>query len=140
VDTGNTKWVEVNECQDKEQKEQEYMDYACSNGVCTYSVTDTQWIDTGNTQNKPDGTDCGSDGWVDTGNTRWVDVNECQDKEQKEQEYMDYACSNGVCTYSVTDTQWIDTGNTQNKPDGTICGCTARNTLKRCYGGVCMVH
>jgi hypothetical protein len=25
----------------------------------------------------------------------------------------------------------------QNKDDGTICSCTARNTLKRCYGGVC---
>jgi hypothetical protein len=37
----------------------------------------------------------------------------------------------------VTDTKWVDTGNTRNKDDGTICGCTASNTLKRCYGGVC---
>jgi hypothetical protein len=25
----------------------------------------------------------------------------------------------------------------RNKPDGTICGCTASNTLKSCYSGVC---
>jgi hypothetical protein len=142
ADTGNTRWIDVNECREKEQKEQEYRDYACSNGACTYSVTDTQWLDTGNTRNKPtrnkpDGTDCGSDAWVDTGNTDWVDVNECKEKERKEQEYHDYACSNGACTYNVTGTQWVDTGNTRNKPDGTICGCTASNTLKRCYSGVC---
>jgi hypothetical protein len=52
-----------------------------------------------------------TDGWEDTGNTKWV--------------------------HSVTSTQWVDTGNTRNKPDGTICGCTASNTLKRCYSGVC---
>jgi hypothetical protein len=59
------------------------------------------------------------DGWVDTGNMRWVDDpgNECKEKEQKEQEYHDYSCSGGNCTYSVTETQWIDTGNTRNKPD-----------------------
>lgn len=37
----------------------------------------------------------------------------------------------------MTDTKWVDTGNTRNKDDGTVCGCTASNTLKRCYGGVC---
>ncbi len=37
----------------------------------------------------------------------------------------------------MTGTQWIDTGNTRNKPEGTICGCTASNTLKGCDGGVC---
>jgi hypothetical protein len=26
-----------------------------------------------------------NDSWEDTGNTRWVDVSECQEKEQKEQ-------------------------------------------------------
>ena len=78
-----------------------------------------------------------TDDWVDTDNTKWVEVNECQEKERKEQEYRDYACSNGVCTYSVTDTQWLDTGNTRNKDDGTICGCTANNTLKTCYDGIC---
>jgi hypothetical protein len=78
-----------------------------------------------------------TDGWVDTGKTDWVEVNECQEKERKEQEYRDYYCSGGACTSSVTGTQWVDTGTTRNKPDGTICGCTASNTLKRCYSGVC---
>jgi GH25 family lysozyme M1 (1,4-beta-N-acetylmuramidase) len=78
------------------------------------------------------------DGWIDTGNTKWVDENDCREKEQKEQKYRDYYCSGSACTYSETGTpRWIDTGNTQNKPEGTICGCTASNTLKRCYGGVC---
>jgi predicted secreted protein len=83
-----------------------------------------EWLETGNTRNKPDGTDCGSDGWEETGNTSWEEdpENECNDKEHKEQEYRDYACSNGVCTYNVTETQWLETGNTRNKPDGTDCG------------------
>jgi hypothetical protein len=79
------------------------------------------------------------DGWVDTVNTSWFPDtgNECKEKEQKEQEYRDYACSNGACTYSVTDTQWVETGDTRNKPNGTICGCTANNTRKACYEGNC---
>ncbi|NAT10716.1 hypothetical protein C4E22_04090 [ANME-1 cluster archaeon AG-394-G06] len=251
IDTGNTRWIDdpENDCKEKKQKEQEYHDYTCSDGTCTYSVTDTQWIDTGDTQNKPEGTICGctanntlktcyegtctdtgicnstncsadvacdgkepgescgpgricnstckcvdkpecegtntscgiypncenctekdgcypygdgceerdyycksnevgcdythsnrhTDGWKDTGKTRWVDdlENDCKEKKQKEQEYHDYTCSDGTCTGSVTDTQWIDTGDTQNKPDGTICGCTASNTLKTCKDSIC---
>ena len=33
--------------------------------------------------------------------------------------------------------RWLDTGNMQNKADGTICGCTANKTLKRCYDCIC---
>nr|QNO55532.1 hypothetical protein IBJMOJJD_00017 [Methanosarcinales archaeon ANME-1 ERB7] len=51
-----------------------------------------------------------TDSWVDTGNTRWVDENECEEKEQKEQEYRDYKCSAGSGYYSITDTKWVDTG------------------------------
>ncbi|HCO95343.1 MAG TPA: hypothetical protein DIU00_15575 [Phycisphaerales bacterium] len=104
----------------------EYRDYYCSDGGCTYTVTSSE--------------DCNDyDEWVDTGVTRWIDdpANECKEKEQKEQEYHDYTCSGGSCDYSVTDTRWIDTGNTSDKPDGTICGCTANNTLKRCAAGNC---
>jgi hypothetical protein len=105
--------------------------FSCDGSSCT---DHTSWVDDQLVENC-----CDNDGWVDTGNTRWVDDpgNECKEKEQKEQEYRDYACSNGVCTHSVTDTQWLDTGNTGNKPDGTICGCTANNTLKKCYDGIC---
>jgi hypothetical protein len=74
---------------------------------------------------------------VDTGNTRWVDANKCEEKEQKEQEYRDYKCSAGSCNYSINDTKWVDTGNTSIKANGTICGCTANNTVKRCYDGNC---
>ncbi|MBN1763583.1 MAG: S8 family serine peptidase [Methanomicrobia archaeon] len=148
-DTGETKWVTVTEYEctidQKEQKEQEYRDFSCSGGSCTPSVTSTQWVDTGNTQtvNKLDGTDCGSDGWYDTGETKWVTVTEYEctidQKERKEQEYRDFSCSGGSCTPSVTSTQWVDTGNTQtvNKLDGTDCGCTVNNTLKKCYDGSC---
>ena len=168
VDTGNTSWVEDlgNECKEKEQKEQEYRDYSCSDGNCVYNVTDTKWVDTGAVRDKQDGTDCGSDyydgwvsyckgdevwkhrlfhdfyceagnctehtswvddtfvencsnsdGWVDTGNTSWVEDlgDECKEKEQKEQEYRDYSCSEGSCDYNVTDTQWIDTGNERER-------------------------
>ena len=114
---------------DTVRKHRLFHDYYCDGGTCTdhTSLVDDQLVENCNDH----------DGWVDTGNTDWVDVNECQEKEQKEQKYRDYYCSGGTCTYSVTGTQWVDTGTTQNKPDGTICGCTARNTLKRCYSGVC---
>ncbi|NQE52585.1 hypothetical protein C5S29_03250, partial [ANME-1 cluster archaeon GoMg3.2] len=336
VDTGNTRWIDVNKCKQKEQKEQEYRDYECSAGSCNYSINDTKWIDTGSTSINAKGTICGctsnntvkrcydgnctdtgigsssnccadvacdgkkpgescgdgricntscncvslappgitssaplsyvddtvgngrsfnvtvnqavnvnwylndmlvltnksvleakcmlladvvgehnvtaiasnangsdmqtwiwavsehskecegtdtscgiypncgncteqdgcypygdgcegrdyycagngagcnytssnrhNDSWVDTGNTRWVDENECKQKEQKEQEYRDYKCSAGSCNYSINDTKWIDTGNTSIKANGTICGCTANNTVKRCYDGNC---
>jgi len=121
-DTGKTKWVTTKEYEckydQKEQKEQEYRDYYCSGGSCTHKVTKTQWIDTGNTRtiNKEDGTDCGFDGWFDTGETKWVEnANPCYEKEQKEQEYRDYYCSSGSCTYEVKNTRWIDTGNTRER-------------------------
>lgn len=58
---------------------------------------------------------CGTDGWYDTGSTRWIDdpANPCQKKEQKQQEYRDYYCSGGHCNMRVTNTRWLDTGNTQ---------------------------
>ncbi|MBN2052657.1 hypothetical protein JW756_04085 [Candidatus Woesearchaeota archaeon] len=58
IDTGNTRWISIGECTEKEQKERQYKDYSCAPGGCTYSLGDTTWIDTGNTRNKPDGTTC----------------------------------------------------------------------------------
>ncbi|MGB3457886.1 MAG: clostripain-related cysteine peptidase, partial [Halobacteriota archaeon] len=108
-----------------------FHDYYCDGGTCTdhTSLVDDQLVENCNDH----------DGWVDTGNTDWVPDpgNDCQEKERKEQEYRDYYCFGGACTYSETGTQWIDTGTTRDKADGTICGCTASNTLKRCYSGVC---
>jgi hypothetical protein len=120
----------VNYCKgDEVWKHRQFHDFYCDAGSCTdhTSLVDDQLVENCNDH----------DGWVDTGNKKWVDENECQEKEQKEQQYRDYYCSGGACTYSVTSTQWVDTENTRNKTDGTICGCTASNTLKRCYGGVC---
>lgn len=69
--------------------------------------------------------DCDSkDGWYNTTNTRWVNSTQCTEKEEKEQEYRNYYCSenqNIECLYTVTNTQWIDTGETRNKPLSTPC-------------------
>ncbi|HJH25479.1 MAG TPA: hypothetical protein C5S37_01625, partial [Methanophagales archaeon] len=145
VDTGNARnkpdgtdcgsddyggWV--NYCKgDEVWKHQLYHDFYCEGGSCT---DHTSWVDDQLVENCND-----YDSWVDTGDTRWADDpgNECKEKEQKKQEYRDYTCSGGSCDYSITDTKWVDTGNARNKPDGTICGCTANNTLKRCYEGIC---
>jgi|GEM_PF-3003553 len=84
--------------------------------------------------------DCGvNDGWYDTGATRWIETGECTEKEQKEQEYRDYTCGTGVvCVYSVTSSQWVDTGTPGNKNDGTVCEdglfCTVGD---QCTAGVC---
>jgi len=123
VDTGETNWVTTQdyECKldQKEQKEQEYRDYTCSGGSCVYSVTNTQWVDTGNTQtiNKPDGTECGTDyydGWV----------NYCKgDELWKHRQFHDFSCEAGTCTdHPSWDEQlvedcnsydgWVDTGET----------------------------
>ena len=107
----------------------EYRDYYCSDGSCSYSVTDLE--------------NCNDyDEWVDTGNKRWITdpENECKEKEEKEQEFHDFSCSGGKggsCEYSVTGTQWVKTGETRDKPDGTDCGCTANNTRKECSEGTC---
>ena len=116
---------------DTVRKHRLFHDFYCDGGSCT---DHTSWADDQLVENCND-----HDGWVDTGDTRWIDdpANECKEKEQKEQEYRDYTCSGGSCTFSITNTQWIDTGNTRNKPDGTVCGCTANNTLKECYEGTC---
>ena len=116
---------------DTVRKHRQFHNFYCDGGTC---ADHTSWADDQLVVNCND-----YDGWVDTGNTRWVNdpANECKEKEQKEQEYHDYMCSGGSCDYSVTDTQWVDTGNERNKPDGTICGCTANNTLKKCYDGTC---
>ena len=123
--------VQIENCNDNDDwycngDIREYRDYYCSGGSCAYTVTSSE--------------NCNDyDGWVDTGDTQWIDDpgNECKEKEQKKQEYQDYFCAGGSCTYSVTDTQWIDTGEVRNKSDGTVCGCTANNTLKKCSDGTC---
>ncbi|MEM5828964.1 MAG: hypothetical protein QW480_01860, partial [Candidatus Aenigmatarchaeota archaeon] len=80
------------------------------------------------------------DGWYNTTEKRWVDLdnNTCKEMEQIKQEYRDYEPSDDYCNYNVTDTRWIDTGATRNKPDGTTCDdslwCTVNDS---CQAGVC---
>ncbi|MEM5773105.1 MAG: hypothetical protein QXL86_02655 [Candidatus Aenigmatarchaeota archaeon] len=59
-------------------------------------------------------------GWNATEETRWVDVDVCTEKEQRKEVYLDYSCvANGEasCVYEITDTRWVDTGNTREKED-----------------------
>ena len=66
--------------------------------------------------------DCNSkDGWYDMGTTRWVETDQCNEKEQKKQKYKDFFCTLQGCDYEVTSYRWVDTGNTRYKPDGTSC-------------------
>jgi len=120
-------------CSDSEiRKHRQLHDFYC-NAVCT---DHTSWVDDQLVE------DCDSyDGRYDTGNTRWVDLDQCKEKEQKEQKYRDYYCSETPsvdCYYTNTSTQWVDTGNTRNKPDDTPCDdglwCTNPDT---CTAGVC---
>ncbi|HUV02265.1 MAG TPA: C1 family peptidase [Desulfobacteria bacterium] len=105
----------------------ELRDYYCSGGNCTFNVTESE--------------NCSaSDDWVDTGSTRWMNdtENACVEKEQQEQAYHDYFCAaGGNCSFNVSDSRWVDTGTTRDKPDGSDCGCTANNTMMKCYNGTC---
>jgi hypothetical protein len=257
--TTEKRWVNTTICGEKEQVYQNYRDYTCGEGGCSFNVTNHQWIDTGNAGNVTDGTQCddgnlctvndvctrgncggapknctannfvtietcgntpdsksftwdyalgftstcvpatgactnssynythtcdvarcgaecqnnsgcapkcsdgvyfsaGScdttgtcacsyttencnshDNWYNTTETRWVDTDQCNQKEQKFQQYKDYSCSVSVgCNFTVTNTNWLDTGNTRAKPNGTTCDdglfCT---TGDQCMAGQC---
>lgn len=65
----------------------------------------------------------------------------CKEKERKEQENRDYDCVVGTvvdCVYTNGSTQWVDTGNTRNKLNGTSCDdglwCSDNDV---CTEGVC---
>ena len=109
----------------------EFHDFSCGEGGCKETVT---FVDVNVVQ------DCDLlDGWYDTGNTRFVENDQCTEKEQKEQEFRDYTCGAGPeCVYVVSDTRWVDTGNMRNKADGTVCEdglfCTVGDV---CTEGVC---
>ncbi|ODS38513.1 MAG: hypothetical protein A7316_00885 [Candidatus Altiarchaeales archaeon WOR_SM1_86-2] len=99
-------------------------DDSCVSGVCVYTPNDAK---------------CPADGWVDNGVTQWVSTGPCTEKEQKEQEQRDYYCDATLdCPYNVANTQWVDTGNTGDKADGTSCEdglfCTVGET---CQSGAC---
>jgi len=232
--TTEKQWVDLNVCKEKEQQKQEYRNYYCTPSGCTFEVTEYRWADTGNTRNKPDGTECGTnstsclgdyclglvhydwtynacdrlcagglcghcdscslttetcnpsgccdatcsasgcglisndancesycdgnvryfsgdcdsscgcnyqsedcddnDGWYNLTTKQWVNLDTCREKEQLKQEHRDYSCSPSGCSYLVTGYQWIDTGRTRNKPDGTNCGTNSTS----CLGDYCL--
>jgi len=112
------------------KKHRLFHDFSCSPDQCR---DDPYYVDDQVIQ------DCDQqDGWYDTGETQWVSTGQCTEKEQKKEEYRDYTCSNAACSYSVTNTRWVDTSNTRQKPDGTTCDdgdlCTVNDV---CTSGIC---
>ncbi len=82
--------------------------------------------------------DCDSyDGWYDTCSKQWVPVDQCNEKEQKEQKYRDYYCDPEGCAYNVIDNQWVDTGSTRYKESACDDGlyCTVDDM---CIQGACV--
>jgi len=61
-----------------------------------------------------------SDGWVYNGTTIVVSIGPCGDQTLAGQEYRDYSCGVGGCSYSVTASQWSITG-TSYDPPTTVC-------------------
>jgi hypothetical protein len=121
----------VNYCSvDTLRKHKQMHDFYCS-GTCT---DHTSWVDDQLVQ------DCNLlDGWYNTTTTQWISSGQCIEKEQLQQEYRDYACSEpAACTFTVMEYRWIDTGQTRNKQDGTTCDdglyCTANDV---CTSGGC---
>jgi hypothetical protein len=121
----------VNYCSaDTIRKHKQQHDFYCD-GTCS---DHTSWIDDQLFQ------DCSlQNGWYDTSTTQWVSTGECTEKEQVWQDYKSYTCSEpAACTYTVTNHQWKDTGNTRNKVDGTSCNdglfCTVTD---QCNAGIC---
>ncbi|HDN68525.1 MAG TPA: PKD domain-containing protein [Methanomicrobia archaeon] len=121
---------------DEVWRHRRFHDYYCEEGKCTAHGS---WTDDQLVENCSD-YDC----WQDTGKTQWVTTKEydcrTEQKEEKEQEFRDFFCTAGECSFKVTETKRVETGRTRtvNKPNGTVCGCTANSTLKKCLAGVCL--
>lgn len=115
----------------------ECLGVTCDDGLsCTVDTCDEA---TGSCIYTPDSSRCPGSGWYDTGNARWIELDACQEKGQKEQEYRSYYCDLAAdCQYTIAGTQWADTGDIQPKPDGTSCEdglfCNGEET---CQSGVC---
>jgi hypothetical protein len=137
---------------------------ACTNGnptithVCNISSCGAQCENNGNCANTCNGAirqysgtcnatcgcnyvseNCGAlSGWYNTTNLTLVSTGQCTQKQQLQQAYRTYSCTPGACTYSNTSWQWIDTGLTGNKVDGTVCNDTLWCTVGDvCTTGVC---
>ena len=107
-----------------EVREKVYKEFRCENGGCSFTVTQSKWVPTGNINYKPDGSNCSangnSDGWYDTEDEKWVKSTGCAEVKEKKQVYRDYYCSGGGCTYTTKDSRWVSTGDTRD--NDALCG------------------
>ena len=133
----NNGWVDTSGCYGScsgttviTVKNQEYRDYYCSSGNCdSYSKTDTR------TTTCSTGENCaGRNGWYNSGGT-YAACNNGQSCTAQNQEYRSYTCSNGGCTYSVTNTQTVYSGCSGCPSSG--CSGDTRYYSGGCSAGSC---
>lgn len=107
-----------NNCQNYCSGPVRYFSGSCGSGCgCNYQTENCNYFD----------------GWYNTTEKQWIDVNFCTKKEQLKQEYRDYSCAPGGCTYIITKYQWIDTGVYNYLPPTTSCG----TNITSCPGNKC---
>jgi len=82
-----------------------YVTYACSAGDAVNTTINCDALD----------------GLYNTGLTQWVPNDQCTEKEQIQQEYREYSCSISGCQYTISFTQFVDSGNIRSVLDGTTC-------------------
>jgi hypothetical protein len=113
---------------------------SCTNDVC-YAGTCTHPAICSGTDTSCGCSSCSNcnsqDGYYDTGATQWISAGECTEKQQKQQAYRNYYCSGTSCSYTSGSIQWVDTGSTRNKADGTSC-TTALSQPGACSAGTCI--
>ncbi|MBI4173394.1 MAG: hypothetical protein HY519_01615, partial [Candidatus Aenigmarchaeota archaeon] len=144
---------------------QDYRDYGCSSGSCTYSVTDARTVYSNCSTCPPascsgatryynggcsngqctfnNNQDCSEDnGWYDKGSSYaccdGLSKATCQD-----QEYRDYYCSSGSCaSYTVTNTRTQTSGPAAcDSPPASYCSGTTRvyySSSGSCSSGACI--
>jgi len=105
------------------------IDPVCDNRACS-EIVEEELVENCSDRN----------GWYNTDEIRWIDEGECREKKQKKEEYRDYTCSGeGVCSYVVVNSRWINTVYVVNKEDGVLCSddlfCTEND---KCVVGICV--
>ncbi|MDD5253941.1 MAG: MopE-related protein [Candidatus Nanoarchaeia archaeon] len=126
IDTCGAECTIDDECAPKCVDDVYYAGGECNSCLCSYQ--------TNNCNSK--------DGWYDTGVKQTIEKDQCNNKEQKEQEYRNYVCDlegTDGCSYILTgETRWVDTGLIIPYDDGTDCDdelyCTVDDV---CSAGVC---
>lgn len=112
--------------------------YACSGNNCGWQPTNAGWNQVCSNGNIVSG-QCGSDDWYNKGSAYACCNGEQRCTSCQDQEYRDYGCSGGSCTYSVTSTRTTKSGCSSCGTDGwNYCsGDTRQNRNYYCSGGGC---